>query len=89
MSEEKIINALNSDIPLTYQELNEKIKDSISEGIDNITIKNCLGQRFIGAGIKKKVNINIEGIPGNDLGMFMDGPKIEVYGNNKICRLDY
>ena len=81
MTEKRVINALDSDVPLPYQELNEKIRKAIQDGEKHIVIKNCLGQRFIGAGIKETVKIDIEGIPGNDLGMFMDGPEIEVYGN--------
>ncbi len=39
------------------------------------------GQRFIADGLKGNIKIDIFGIPGNDLGMFMDGPTITVHGN--------
>jgi glutamate synthase domain-containing protein 3 len=39
------------------------------------------GQRYIGDGLTDKVNIVINGVPGNDLGAFMDGPTITVNDN--------
>lgn len=46
-----------------------------------ITLKNVNGQRYICDGIKEDIKITIEDVPGNDLGAFMDGPRITVYGN--------
>ena len=43
-------------------------------------IINCLGHRFLGAGMSDK-RITISGIPGNALGAYLDGAEIEVYGN--------
>ena len=43
-------------------------------------IKNCLGQRFLGAGMSGK-RIQIHGIPGNALGAYLNGAEITVYGN--------
>jgi glutamate synthase domain-containing protein 3 len=48
-----------------------------------IILKNVLGQRYIGDGIKAKARIKIYGTPGNDLAAFMDGPEIEVFGNGQ------
>ncbi len=59
-----------------YSELNDKIR---SAG-DECTLKNCLGQRFIAAGMSKK-HIDIEGIPGNALGAYLNGAEIIVHGN--------
>jgi glutamate synthase domain-containing protein 3 len=42
-----------------------------------------LGQRYIGDGIKGSVRIYIKGTAGNDLGAFMDGPEIEVFGSGQ------
>ena len=47
---------------------------------DQCRITNCLGQRFIGAGISEK-QITIEGIPGNALGAYLNGAEIIVHGN--------
>ena len=43
-------------------------------------IRNCLGQRFLGAGTSGK-QIRIHGIPGNALGAYLNGSEITVYGN--------
>ena len=47
---------------------------------DNITIQNCMGQRFIGVGAQSHT-IQIHGIPGNALGAYLDGGSVEVFGN--------
>ncbi|MFA6866265.1 MAG: glutamate synthase [Clostridia bacterium] len=67
-----IIDARNQ----SYLELNE----IISNTKEDIKITNCLGERFIGAGLSN-YKINIEGIPGNALGSYLDGAEIYVDGN--------
>lgn len=47
---------------------------------NDITIDNVLGQRYIAAGAGGK-HITINGIPGNALGAYMDGCRVDVYGN--------
>lgn len=66
---------------LHYRNLNRNVKEYISKGVNNFKLKNVYGQRYIGAGVKGKVKINIYGVAGNDLGVFMDGAEIYVYGN--------
>ena len=46
----------------------------------DVELRNCLGQRFIAAGMKKR-KIRIHGVPGNALGAYLDGADIEVFGN--------
>ncbi|MFX1280110.1 MAG: hypothetical protein ACFFA3_11880 [Promethearchaeota archaeon] len=75
------INAAPSGEPLDYKELNTQINDAISANYRNIVLNNVCGQRFIGAALQGNIKIIINGIPGNDLGIFMDGPKIIVNGN--------
>ena len=41
---------------------------------------NCLGQRFIGAGLTR-TQVTIDGIPGNALGAYLNGGEIIVHGN--------
>ena len=83
-----IIDAQN----IGYKMLNYLIRNIISEikssqnndltkKIKTIELNNVLGQRYIGDGIQNKINILINGIPGNDLAAFMDGPEIEIFGN--------
>jgi glutamate synthase domain-containing protein 3 len=64
-----------------YRDLNDKIRQAIAGGTQNITLENICGQRYIGTDIDRPVNIEIYGTPGNDLGAFMNGPSITVYGN--------
>jgi glutamate synthase domain-containing protein 3 len=68
---------------LSFKDLNFKIKDTLKNIEPIIILKNVLGQRYIGDGIKAKARIKIYGIPGNDLAAFMDGPEIEVFGNGQ------
>lgn len=66
---------------LHYRELNELIRNAVKDGEKEIYIKNVNGQRYIAAGLRANVYIEIEGVPGNDLGVFMDGPEIIVKSN--------
>ncbi len=61
---------------LDFSALNERLREA--EG--DIEIQNCLGQRFIAAGMQKK-RIGIRGVPGNALGAYLNGAQILVHGN--------
>ncbi len=67
-----IINAAGMD----HRSLNEEIRKSGSD----VTINDCIGQRFIASGMDK-VKILINGTPGNALGAYLDGADITVRGN--------
>ncbi len=64
-----------------YRTLNEKIRELANAGDAGVELYNVCGQKFIGDGLSGKIKIDINGIPGNDLGIFMDGPHVVVYGN--------
>jgi glutamate synthase domain-containing protein 3 len=64
-----------------YRELNAKLRQTVSNGTQKIELRNVYGQRYIGTDLDKPVEIEIFGTPGNDLGAFMDGPRIIVHGN--------
>ena len=66
---------------LGHRELNERIRATVADGAPEILLRNVRGQRYIGAGLGGDVSIVVEGIPGNDLACFMDGPRIVVRGN--------
>jgi glutamate synthase domain-containing protein 3 len=66
---------------LHYRELNNMVKGAAEEGTEKIVLENVFGQRYIGSGIRQPVDITIHGVPGNDLGAFMDGPNITVDRN--------
>ncbi len=71
------INAEN----LHYRELNEKIHQTVNNGTKDIILDNINGQRYIGTGLSGDLKITINGVPGNDLAAFMDGPQIVVNDN--------
>jgi glutamate synthase domain-containing protein 3 len=84
MGKKKItIDALGEDgKPLRYWVLNEKIHEAADSGSKHIVVKNVLGQRFIADAMEHNgLKIDLHGTPGNDLGVFMSGPTIEVFGN--------
>jgi glutamate synthase domain-containing protein 3 len=78
-----------------YRELNRLITQALTPGTENfsqalresltdnsrLTLDNVNGQRYIGIGLAGSAEIIINGTPGNDLAMFMDGPRITVHGN--------
>jgi glutamate synthase domain-containing protein 3 len=66
---------------LHYRQLNEQIKAAVAAGETTINLVNVCGHRYIGAGIDHPADIYIEGIPGNDLGAFMRGPRLRCSGN--------
>jgi len=64
-----------------YRELNQLLKALDKKGIKKVRIINVTGQRYIGTGLINIKEIEIFGTPGNDLGIFMNGPKIIVHGD--------
>ncbi len=77
-----VIDAAPGGIPMHYITLNQKIHEALESGEKHLFLRRVCGQRFIGAAIRDvSLKIEIEGIPGNDLGIFMDGPEIIVHNN--------
>ncbi|MFO7957026.1 MAG: hypothetical protein R6X33_07975 [Candidatus Brocadiia bacterium] len=66
-----------------YRELNEQIRAAVQDGATEIVLDKVRGQRYIGAGLGNGVHITVNGVPGNDLGAFMDGAEISVNGNGQ------
>lgn len=74
---------------LHYRELNAQLRQAVVEGARKIVLTNVTGQRYIGTNLYDaadrdalaELEIEIYGTPGNDLGMFLDGPTISVHGN--------
>ncbi|MDW5561962.1 MAG: hypothetical protein SA339_01960 [Methanomassiliicoccus sp.] len=68
--------------PIDQRELNIEVRKAIGEGADRIILEGVMGQRYIAsAATNRCLYIGIKGTPGNDLGAFMDGPTLEVFGN--------
>jgi len=69
-----------------YKDLNRQIRSMAQNGARKFEINNVYGQRYIGTDLwgienREKINIRIYGTPGSDMGAFMDGPTLEVFGN--------
>ena len=66
---------------VSYRDLNARLRELVTGGARRIEINNVHGQRYIGTDLDGPVEIDISGTPGNDLGAFMNGPRITVHGN--------
>jgi glutamate synthase domain-containing protein 3 len=65
-----------------YKILNEQIREEIEKGARQVVLDNVIGQRYIGTGLAYRgAKVIINGVPGNDLAAFMDGPTIIVNDN--------
>ena len=68
---------------LFYRQLNAQLKELVASGVGKVELHNVYGQRYIGTDLDGPVDIEVFGVPGNDLGAFMNGPRITVYGNTQ------
>jgi len=66
---------------MIYRDLNSQLRAAVDSGVRSIELQNVSGQRYIGTDIRWPVEIQIYGSPGNDLGAFMDGPRIVIHGD--------
>jgi glutamate synthase domain-containing protein 3 len=65
-----------------YKTLNEQIREEIDRGAKEVILENVIGQRYIGTGLAYQgVTVTINGVPGNDLAAFMNGPTLIVNDN--------
>jgi glutamate synthase domain-containing protein 3 len=64
-----------------YRDLNVSVREAIAHGAARVELLNVNGQRYIADGLDGKGDIEIHGVPGNDLGAFMNGATVTVYGN--------
>jgi glutamate synthase domain-containing protein 3 len=64
-----------------YKQVNEAVREALGQGAAKIVLDDVNGQRYIGTGLKGGGTLVVNGTPGQDLGMFLDGPTIEVFGN--------
>lgn len=54
------------------------LREAIVRGEKEFVLDNVNGQRYIADGINEEVTITINGVPGNDLAAFMNGPTVIV-----------
>lgn len=69
-----------------YKDLNREIRSLAHEGVRKFEIHNVYGQRYLGTNLwgiddRDRIRIRVYGTPGSDMGAFMDGPTLEVFGN--------
>ena len=65
-----------------YKTLNEQIREEIERGATEVVLDNVIGQRYIGTGLAYPgVTVTVNGVPGNDLAAFMNGPTLVVNEN--------
>jgi len=64
-----------------YREVNAQIEEMWNKGIRNLFLQGVNGQRYIGRALSGEGRIEIDGVPGDDLGMFMDGATLLIHGN--------
>lgn len=65
-----------------YRQLNEAIRGAFADGAKTVRLAGVNGQRYIGNAITgNDLRIEIEGVPGGDMAMFMNGPTIVTSGN--------
>jgi len=68
-----------------YRDLNARLRQEVDAGVERIELTNVYGQRYIASDLSRPVEIYIYGTPGNDLGAFMNGSRVEVFGNAQDC----
>jgi glutamate synthase domain-containing protein 3 len=64
-----------------YRDLNALTKALSEDGVRKVEIINVHGQRYLGTGLHRGIEIDVYGTPGNDLGAFMRETTVNVYGN--------
>ncbi|MCJ2163867.1 MULTISPECIES: hypothetical protein [unclassified Pseudodesulfovibrio] len=64
-----------------YKQFNEEIRALVKEGVTDFTIKECNGQRYIATALDGDLTFDIYGVPGQDLGAFMRGPRVHIHNN--------
>ncbi len=64
-----------------YRDINAQVDNIWNEGVRDIRLDGVNGQRYIGRALSGEGMIEIVGVPGDDLGMFMDGATLRVHGN--------
>ncbi len=64
-----------------YRDLNERVRELADGGVERIVLENVNGQRYIGTGLPRPIDIEVHGTAGEDLAAFMDGSRVVVHGN--------
>ncbi|MGC9064020.1 MAG: hypothetical protein ACP5JL_05015, partial [bacterium] len=74
----KIISAKG----VPYRLLNERIREALEEGYQEVRVLGVNGQRYIGDGLTFPERVlEVHGTAGNDLAVFANGITIKLFGN--------
>lgn len=65
-----------------FQALNASIRELLLKH-DTLELDDVNGQRYIGAALPAGKTILLHGTPGNDMGAYLNGGSIEVFGNGQ------
>lgn len=65
---------------LHFKEANERVHDALDVQ-DTVVLKDVYAQRYLGCAMPAGKTLLIHGTPGNDMASYMDGGRIEVFGN--------
>lgn len=63
-----------------FKEANEAVRAALDEA-DVVELRDVFAQRYLGCGMRRGKRLEVHGVPGNDMGCYMDGGSIEVFGN--------
>ena len=66
---------------IPYRQLNENVRELVEKGETDFELTNVNGHRYIGAGLKKGVRLDVFGVPGNDLAAFVDGATVHIHND--------
>lgn len=66
---------------VSYSELNRRLAELAGHGHRSVTVRDVLGHRYLGTGIRGDLQVEAHGTPGEDLGAFMDGLTLRIHGN--------
>ncbi|MDE6412841.1 MAG: glutamate synthase, partial [Eubacterium sp.] len=65
-----------------YEVVNDLIKEELRKK-NKAVVKDVNGQRYIGCALEQGKTIEVHGTPGNDMACYLNGGKIEVFGNGQ------
>lgn len=63
-----------------FRAANERVNAAL-EVSDTVELNEVFAQRYLGSALPEGKSLLIDGTPGNDLGCYMDGGYVEVFGN--------
>ena len=80
--QEKPAESLELDVrDVPYRELNNYIRRVVERGSRRFRLNGINGHRYLATGIEVPIEMDVYGVPGQDLGAFMKGPIVRVHNN--------